>query len=88
MYVCLCSMCNGYIHVECQNYYVITIYESQLMLIMLIVIDFIAFFFLKMASITYVDAVLVRLVVIGLGNCKCELFSTRLGESSGEDISF
>jgi len=33
-----------------------------------------------------VDAVLVRLVVTGLGNCRSELLSDRFGELSGEDI--
>lgn len=35
---------------------------------------------------TYVDAVLVRLVIIGLGNCNCELFRDLFGELSGDDI--
>lgn len=34
----------------------------------------------------YVDAVLVRLVIIGLGNCSCELFRILFGELSGDDI--
>lgn len=35
---------------------------------------------------TYVDAVLVRLVIIGLGNWSCELLIQRFGELSGDDI--
>lgn len=35
---------------------------------------------------TYVDAVLVRRVVIGLGNFNCELSNERFGELSGDDI--
>lgn len=35
---------------------------------------------------TYVDAVLVRRVIIGLGNCSCELFRDLFGELSGDDI--
>lgn len=35
---------------------------------------------------TYVDAVLVRRVIIGLGNCNCELWIERFGELSGDDI--
>lgn len=33
---------------------------------------------------TYVDAVLVRRVIIGLGNCNCELWNERFGELSGD----
>lgn len=35
---------------------------------------------------TYVDAVRVRLVIMGLGNCNCELLIERFGELSGDDI--
>lgn len=35
---------------------------------------------------THVDAVLVRLVIIGLGNCSCELLKILFGELSGDDI--
>lgn len=35
---------------------------------------------------TYVDAVLVRRVIIGLGNCSCELLKDLFGELSGDDI--
>lgn len=36
---------------------------------------------------TYVDAVLVRFVIIISGSCNCELFKApRFGELSGEDI--
>lgn len=39
-----------------------------------------------MDKYTYVDAVLVRRVIIGLGNCNCELWIERFGELSGDDI--
>ena len=39
-----------------------------------------------MKSGTYVDAVRVRFVIIGLGNCKSAFGTGRLGELSGEDI--
>lgn len=42
--------------------------------------------FLSIFYTTYVDAVRVRLVIMGLGNCNCELLIERFGELSGDDI--